>query len=292
MELFIQQVLAGLANGAIYALMALAVVMIYQAIDHLNFAQGEMATFAAFIAWQMLAWGVPYWAAFAAAVVVSFIGGVAVDRILFRPIHNASVLAQLVAFIGLFSILNSADGQIWNYTIKTFPTPFGMTPLFGAHLINTHDAGMIVVTVIMLGLLYVFFRGSRLGLAMRAAAANPESARLVGIRVGWMIALGWGMSSAIGAVGGMLIAPIVYLEPNMMFGVLLYGFAGAVLGGLTSPGGAVIGGFAVGVIENLSGTYIPYFGQEMKLTIALVVIVVVLLLRPAGMFGRVVVSRV
>jgi branched-chain amino acid transport system permease protein len=292
MELFIQQVLAGLANGAIYALMALAVVMIYQAIDHLNFAQGEMATFAAFIAWQMLAWGVPYWAAFAAAVVVSFIGGVAVDRILFRPIHNASVLAQLVAFIGLFSILNSADGQIWNYTIKTFPTPFGMTPLFGTHLINTHDAGMIVVTVIMLGLLYVFFRGSRLGLAMRAAAANPESARLVGIRVGWMIALGWGMSSAIGAVGGMLIAPIVYLEPNMMFGVLLYGFAGAVLGGLTSPGGAVIGGFAVGVIENLSGTYIPYFGQEMKLTIALVVIVVVLLLRPAGMFGRVVVSRV
>jgi branched-chain amino acid transport system permease protein len=292
MELFIQQVLAGLANGAIYALMALAVVMIYQAIDHLNFAQGEMATFAAFIAWQMLAWGVPYWAAFAAAVVVSFIGGVAVDRILFRPIHNASVLAQLVAFIGLFSILNSADGQIWNYTIKTFPTPFGMAPLFGTHLINTHDAGMIVVTVIMLGLLYVFFRGSRLGLAMRAAAANPESARLVGIRVGWMIALGWGMSSAIGAVGGMLIAPIVYLEPNMMFGVLLYGFAGAVLGGLTSPGGAVIGGFAVGVIENLSGTYIPYFGQEMKLTIALVVIVVVLLLRPAGMFGRVVVSRV
>jgi branched-chain amino acid transport system permease protein len=292
MQLFIQQVLAGLASGAIYALMALAVVMIYQAIDHLNFAQGEMAMFSTFIAWQMIAWGFPYWAAFAIAVAVSFVAGVAIDRILFRPIQNASILAQLVAFIGLFSILNSSAGEIWNFTIKTFPTPFGRAPLFGEHLISTHDAGMIAVTLVILGLLYVFFRGSRLGLAMRAAAANPESARLVGIRVGWMIALGWGMSAAIGAVAGMLIAPVVYLEPNMMFGVLLYGFAGAVLGGLTSPGGAVIGGFAMGVIENLSGTYVPYFGQEMKLTIALVLIVAVLLVRPAGVFGRAVVSRV
>ncbi len=151
---------------------------------------------------------------------------------------------------------------------------------------------MIGVTLVMLGLLYLFFRGSRLGLAMRAAAANPELARLVGIRVGWMIALGWGMSAAIGAVAGMLIAPIVFLEPNMMLGVLLYGFAGAVLGGLSSPGGAVVGGFAVGVIENLAGTFIPYVGREMKLTLALIVIVAVLMVRPAGIFGRVVVSRV
>ena len=128
---------------------------------------------------------------------------------------------------------------------------------------------MIGVTALMLGLLYLFFRGTRLGLAMRAAAANPESARLVGIRVGWMTALGWGMAAAIGAVAGMLIAPVVFLEPNMMFGVLLYGFAGAVLGGLTSPAGAVLGGFAVGVIENLAGTFIPYVGRDLKLTIAL-----------------------
>jgi branched-chain amino acid transport system permease protein len=151
---------------------------------------------------------------------------------------------------------------------------------------------MIAITAVILALLYLFFRGSRLGLAMRAAAANPESARLVGIRVGWMIALGWGMSAAIGAVAGMLIAPVVYLEPNMMGGVLLYGFAGAVLGGMTSPGGAVLGGFAVGVIENLAGAFIPYFGRELKLTIALIVIVAVLLVRPSGIFGRRVVSRV
>jgi len=292
MELLLQQVLAGLANGAIYALMALAVVMIYQAIDHLNFAQGEMATFSAFIAWQLIAWDQPYWLAFAVAVIASFVGGIVIERILFRPIHNAPILSQLVAFIALFSILNSTDGEIWNFTIKTFPTPFGREPLFGSRLISTHEAGMIGVTLVILGLLYLFFRGSRLGLAMRAAAANPDSARLVGIRVGWMIALGWGMSSAIGAVAGMLIAPVVYLEPNMMLGVLLYGFTGAVLGGMTSPGGAVAGGFIVGVIENLAGTFIPYFGRELKLTIALVLITAVLLVRPSGLFGRAVVSRV
>jgi branched-chain amino acid transport system permease protein len=292
MELLLQQVLAGLATGAIYACMALAVVMIFQAIDHLNFAQGEMAMFSTFIAWQLIQWGIPYWETFVLVVAISFAAGVAIERVLFRPIHNAPVLTQLVAFIALFGILNSSAGEIWNFTIKEFPTPFGRGPLFGGHLISTHDAGMIGVTLAILILLYLFFRGSRLGLAMRAAAANPDSARLVGIRVGWMIALGWGMSAAIGAVAGMLIAPVVFLEPNMMLGVLLYGFAGAVLGGLSSPGGAVLGGFAVGVIENVAGAFIPYFGRELKLTIALIVIVSVLLVRPSGLFGRSVVSRV
>src|ERR1700753_1001991 len=251
MELFINQVLAGIATGAIYACMALAVVMIYQAIDHLNFAQGEMAMFSTFLGWQMLQWGWPYWVAFIGAVALSFVGVATMKRILLKPIQNAPILSQLAAFIALYGILNSSAGWIWDFNIKTFPTPFGSAPLFGEPLISTHQAGMIGVTLLMLGLLYLFFRGSRLGLAMRAAATNPESARLVGIRVGWMIALGWGMSAAIGAVAGMLIAPVVFLEPNMMLGVLLYGFAGAVLGGLTSPAGAVAGGFAVGVIENL-----------------------------------------
>lgn len=292
MELFLQQVLAGLATGAIYALMALAVVMIYQAIDHLNFAQGEMAMFSTFIAWQLIQWDQPYWVAFAAAIVLSFLGGIAIERVLFRPRHNAPILSHLVAFIALFSILNSLAGFIWDFNIKTFPTPFGNKPLFGESLIGTHQAGMIAVTVAMLALLYLFFRGTRLGLAMRAAAANPQSARLVGIRVGWMTALGWGLAAAIGAVAGMLIAPVVFLEPNMMLGVLLYGFAGAVLGGLSSPGGAVLGGFAVGVIENLAGAFIPYVGRELKLTIALLLIVAVLMMRPSGIFGRQVVTRV
>jgi branched-chain amino acid transport system permease protein len=235
-------------------------------------------------------WGQPYWLAFAASVVLSFLGGVLIERVLFKPIHNAPVLSSLVAFIALFSILNSLAGFIWDFNIKPFPTPFGNKPLLGA-LIGTHQAGMIAVTLGMLGLLYLFFRGTRLGLAMRAPAANPGS-RLVGIRVGWMTALGWGMAASIGAVAGMLIAPVVFLEPNMMLGVLLYGFAGAVLGGLTSPGGAVFGGFAVGVIENLAGAFIPYVGRELKLTIALILIVAVLMVRPSGIFGRRLVSRV
>ena len=292
MELLLQQVMAGLATGGIYALMALAVVMIYQAIDHLNFAQGEMAMFSTFIAWQLMQWGQPYWVAFAIAVAVSFLGGVAIERILFRPIHNAPILSSIVAFIALFSILNSGAGYLFDYTIKEFPTPFGNKPFLGSALIGTHQAGMIAVSLGMLALLYLFFRGTRLGLAMRAAAANPESARLVGIRVGWMTALGWGMAAAIGAVAGVLIAPVVFLEPNMMLGVLLYGFAGAVLGGLTSPGGAVFGGCAMGIIENLAGTFIPYVGRVLKLTIALVLIVAVLMVRPSGIFGRRSVVRV
>ena len=291
MDLLLTQIFAGLATGGIYACMALAVVMIYQAIDHLNFAQGEMAMFSTFIAWQLIQWGLPYWLAFLAAAAVSFAGGIVIERVLFKPLHNASILSNLVGFIALFSILNSGAGYLWDYTIKTFPTPFGHTNLFGG-LIDTHEAGMIGVTAVLLFFLYAFFRFTRLGLAMRAAAANPESARLVGIRVGWMTALGWAMAAAVGAVAGMMIAPVVFLEPNMMLGVLLYGFAGAVLGGLTSPLGAVIGGFLVGIIENLAGTFVPYFGRELKLSLALIVIVAVLMFRPSGIFGRSVVSRV
>src|SRR6266849_4278560 len=205
MELFLHQVLAGIATGGIYACMALAIVMIYQAIDHLNFAQGEMAMFSTFIAWQLIQWDQPYWVAFIAAVGLSFLGGVLIELVLFRPIHNAPLLRNLVAFIALFSILNSLAGFIWDFNLKTFPSPFGNKPLFGEGLIGTHEAGMIGVTVLLLLCLYGFFRGTRLGLAMRAAAANPESARLVGIRVGWMTALGWGMAAAIGAVAGVRI---------------------------------------------------------------------------------------
>ena len=290
MELFTNQVLAGIATGAIYAYMALAVVMIYQAIDHLNFAQGEMAMFSTFIGWQLITWGLPYWVAFVLAVAASFVGGVFIERVLFRPIHNAPILSQIVAFIALFSILNSSAGQIWDFTIKSFPTPFGHAPLFGSHLIDTHEAGMIGVTLAMLGLLYLFFRGTRLGLAMRAAAFNPVSSRLVGIRVGWMLALGWGLAAAIGAVAGMMVAPIVYLDPNMMAGILLYAFAGALLGGIDNPLGAVLGGFAVGIIENLAGAYLV--GTELKLTVALIIIVAVLVVKPSGLLGRTVLSRV
>jgi branched-chain amino acid transport system permease protein len=290
MDLFLQQVMSGLATGAIYAGIALAVVMIYQAIDHFNFAQGEMAMFSTYIAWSLIDAGVPYWIAFFITVIVSFIGGLAIERIVFAPIRNAPVLSHIIVFVGLLLIFNSVAGWIWDFTIKPFPSPFPEGSFGG--LIGMHEVGMIAVTLIMLLLLYVFFRFTRVGLAMRAAAQNPESARLVGVRVGWMLALGWGMAAAIGAVAGMLIAPIVFLDPNMMLGTLIYGFAGAILGGLTSPAGAVVGGFLIGILENLAGAYVPFIGSELKLTVALAVIIVVLLVKPGGLFGSVAVKRV
>ncbi len=292
MELFLHQFLAGLATGGIYALMALAIVMIYQAIDSLNFAQGEMAMFSTFIAWQLLQWKFPFWAAFFLTIAIAFVGGFVIERVVFKPLRHAHQLAHVVVFIALFAIINSMAGFLWDFSIKNFPSPFGSHALFGQRLISAHDAGMIGVTLLILVLLYFFFRYTRVGLSMRAAAANPESARLVGVRVGRMVALGWGMAAAIGSVAGMLIAPVVFLEPNMMNSILLYGFAGAVVGGLTSPGGAVIGGFAVGVIENLAGTFVPYVGRELKLSIALVLIVAVLTVKPSGLFGERIINRV
>ncbi|RBP09891.1 amino acid/amide ABC transporter membrane protein 1 (HAAT family) [Roseiarcus fermentans] len=292
MDLFIHQVIAGFATGGIYACMALAVVMIYQAIHHLNFAQGEMAMFSTYLGWQLLAWGAPYWAVFPLVMAISFAGGLAIERIVVRPIENAPVLSHVVIFIALFAIFNSAAGFIWGFTIKPVPSPFGEGALYPGAPIGKHQAGMLVVTMIVLSLLWAFFRFTRVGLSMRAASVNPESARLVGVRVSLMNGLGWGMASAIGALAGLLIAPVVFLEPNMMLSILLYGFAGAVLGGLSSPLGAVLGGFIVGIVENLAGTYIPVIGGELKLSIALFLIVAVLLVKPAGLLGRRTVQRV
>jgi len=288
MEAVLLQVLAGLATGGIYASLALALVMIYQATHLVNFAQGEMAMFATYIAWSLINAGMPYWAAFLLTVLIAFVLGVLIERILIRPVENAPVLAVVVVFIGLLVILNSIAGWIYTYTIKSFPSPFPAS--LGIRYMSPHQVGALLVTLVVLALLYVFFRFTPLGLAMRAAAENPVSSRLVGIRVGWMLALGWGLAAAVGAVAGMMVAPIVYLDPNMMSGILLYAFAAALLGGIDSPGGAVVGGLVVGVLENLLGAFV--IGNELKLVVALVLIVGVLLVRPSGFFGTVQVSRV
>jgi branched-chain amino acid transport system permease protein len=195
----------------------------------------------------------------------------------------------VIVFIGLLVIFNSVAGWIFSYTIKPFPSPFPSQPLFGNRYISSHELGSMTVTLMVLALVFVFFRFTPLGLAMRAAAQNPVSSRLVGVRVGWMLALGWGLAAAIGAIAGMMVAPVVFLEPNMMGGILLYAFAAALLGGIDSPGGAVVGGFIVGVLENVVGVYL---GTELKLTVALIVIVTVLVLKPSGLFGKVHVARV
>lgn len=290
MNAFLHQLLAGLATGGIYASVALALVMIYQATHHINFAQGEMAMFSTFIAWSLMQAGLPYWAAFAATVALSFVLAAVVEFAVIRPMHDKPVLSVVVVFIGLLVIFHSLAGWLFGYTIKQFPSPFPSDAWFGSAMMSAHEVGAIGVTLAVVALLFGFFRFTPLGLAMRAAAQNAASSRLVGINVGRMLMLGWGLAGAIGAVAGMMVAPVVFLDPNMMTGVLLYAFAGALIGGIDNPVGAVLGGFIVGVLENLIGTYVV--GTELKLSVALALIVGVLIVKPSGLLGRHIVVRV
>ncbi|HTP74081.1 MAG TPA: branched-chain amino acid ABC transporter permease [Burkholderiaceae bacterium] len=290
MEAFLHQIFSGLANGCIYGSVALALVMIYQATHHLNFAQGEMATFSTFIAWALIQRGMPYWVAFALTFGISFAAGLLIQRVILRPVEKAPVLTNVNVFIGLLLIFNALSGWIFDHTVKAFPSPFPQESFLKTAYFSAHEMGSFLVMLAVLFSLYAFFRFTPVGLAMRAAAQNPESARLVGIRVSWMLALGWGFAAAIGSVAGMMVAPSVFLDPNMMAGILLYGFASALLGGVDNPWGAVIGGMIVGVLENLLGAYV--IGTELKLTVALVLIVGTLTLMPSGLFGKRVVTRV
>lgn len=293
MDIFLQQVVSGLATGSIYASLALALVMIYQATDVVNFAQGEMAMFSTYLAWSMLQAGLPYWVAFLGTVAFAFVGGVVIERVVIRPVENAPILSIVIVTLGLLVIFNSVAGWIWTYIQKPFPTPFPSQPVhLGAITVGAHDVGEFAVTLVMLIVLFLFFRYTPLGLAMRAAAQNPVSSRLAGIRVSRMLALGWGLAALFGSVAGLMVAPIVTLDPSMMGGIQIYAFAAATLGGFTSPVGAVLGGFIVGVTENLVGTYVKFIGTELKLTVALGIIIVVLLVKPSGLFGRAVVRRV
>jgi len=293
MDILIQQVMSGLATGGIYASLALALVMIYQATDVVNFAQGEMAMFATYLAWTFMNAGVSYWTAFVLTLAIAFVGGVVIQRVIIRPVENKPILTIVIVTLGLLVILNSMAGWIWTYLQKPFPSPFPREPIrVGTVVFGTHDLGEIAITLVMLALLFMFFRFTPLGLAMRAAAQNPLSSRLAGIRVSWMLALGWGLAATFGAVAGIMVAPILTLDPNMMGGIQIYAFAAATLGGFGSPVGAVVGGFLVGVVENLVGTYVSFIGTELKLTVALAMIIVVLLVKPSGLFGRTHVRRV
>jgi branched-chain amino acid transport system permease protein len=290
MEAFVGQLLGGLASGGIYASLALALVMIYQATHHVNFAQGEMAMFSTYLAWAMVQAGLPYWVAFVATMAVSFALGAVLQLLLIGPMHRAPVFSVVVVSIGLLVVFHSLAGWLFGYNIQQFPSPFPSDAWYGGRFMSPHQVGGIAVTLAVVGLLWAFFRFTSVGLALRAAAENPISSRLVGVPVSRMLMLGWGLAAAIGSVAGMMVAPVTYLDPGMMTGVLLYAFAGALLGGITSPAGAVLGGFVVGVAESLLGSYVV--GTELRLSVALALIVAVLVVRPAGLLGRRVVVRV
>ena len=289
-EGLLDQAISGLANGAIYASVALALVMIYTTTDHINFAQGEMALFSTYLGWALINAGMPYWGAFGATIAVSMVIGAVIERILIRPTEGQSMLALIIVFIGLMTFLNSLAGLLFGYETKSMPSPFDSQIWKVSSHVAPHQLGMLAVIGPMLLLVYLFFRFTRLGLQMRAAAQNPLSSRLVGVNVGAMLCLGWALAAGIGAVAGMLTAPMVYLEPSMMSGIVIYAFAGALLGGITNPWGAVAGGFLLGLIETLAGAYVV--GTDLRLTVALIVIVTVLLVKPNGLFGRSIVVRV
>jgi branched-chain amino acid transport system permease protein len=290
---FAQQIAAGVREGAIYAGLALAIVIIYRSTRVINFAQGEMATFTTFIAWSLQNRGLSFWAAFPIVLAIAFTGGVAIERVLIRPVESAPVLTIVIITLGLALLLNGLMNIIWGGATREFHGPFSTRTIdVGGVPISVQDIGIVVVSIVLVAVLALFFRYTKLGLALRAAAVNPDSSRLVGVRVGWMLALGWGIAAVLGAVAGMMIAPVVFLDPNMMQTILLYAFAAAVLGGLDSPIGAVVGGIVLGLTITLLGRYVGFIGSTLKLPVALLLILVLLLVRPGGLFGKVAVRRV
>ena len=290
---FLQQVVAGLASGGIYASLALALVLIYRTTRVVNFAQGEMAMFTTFIAWTLMDHGVSFWPAFLLTLAIAFVGGLAIERVVIRPVEGAPILTVVIVTIGLALLLNGLASALWGSEVKSFESAFSTRAVeIGGVAVSVQDIGVIVVSLVIVLVLWLFFRFTKLGLALRAAAVNPDESRLVGVRVGWMLALGWGLAAVLGAVAGMLVAPTVFLEPNMMRAILLYAFAAAVLGGMDSAIGAVVGGLAFGVIQNLVETYIDWIGATLRLPVALAVLLLVLLIRPQGLFGHAEVRRV
>jgi branched-chain amino acid transport system permease protein len=292
-DIFAQQTVAGLSQGAIFASLALALVLIYRATEVINFAQGEMGMATTYFAYQLTLWHVTYWLAFFLTLVVAFLLGVVVYGVLIRPVQHRSVIALVIVTVGLFILIDGLVTWKWGADLKFMQAPFGNQVYHaGGVSFSRQDLGVLFVSILSVILLWVLFRFTKLGLAMRAAALRPAAAALVGVRVDWMLAVGWGLAAVLGAVAGLMTEPTQFLQPAMMQAILIYAFAAAVLGGLESPAGSVVGGLALGVFLNLVGQYVGLATSELRLPIAFAVLLVVLLLKPAGLFGRKQVRRV
>jgi branched-chain amino acid transport system permease protein len=292
MEKFIQVIVDGWATGSLYGALAIAVVLIYRATGIVNFAQGELAMFSTFIAWALMEAGLPMSLAILGTLVLSFLGGMLIERVIIRPVEGGEVLTLVIVTLGLYILVNSLAGWIWGFGNRAFPSLFGDGSIDVAGVgISVESIGIVAVLIALVGILFAVFRHTKVGLAMRAVAMNPESSRLHGISVGRTLMIGWGVASLVGALAGVLIAPRLFLDVNFMGAVLIYSFAAATLGGFDSPFGALLGGWIVGIAENLAGTYVDFIGSDLKILVPLAVILVVLLFRPTGLFGSPEVAR-
>jgi branched-chain amino acid transport system permease protein len=275
-NIFAQQTVAGLAQGAIFGSLALALVLIYRATEVINFAQGELAMATTFFL----------------TLLIAFALGAVLQIVFIRPIQH-SVIAVVIVTVGMFILIDGLVTWKWGADLKFMQAPFGNAVYHGGGVaFSRQDIGVLLVSILSVILLWVLFQFTKVGLAMRAAALRPAAAALVGVRVNWMLAIGWGLAAVLGAVAGLMTEPTTFLQPTMMQAILLYAFAAAVLGGLESPAGAVIGGLALGVFLNLIGQYVGFATSELRLPIAFAVLLIVLLIKPTGLFGRRQVRRV
>lgn len=296
MELLIARIIDGFNNGVVYGFLALALVCVYRGTGHLNLAQGEMAMFSAFTAYALHAAGLPVVLAILGTVVIGFVFGGAVERVLIRPLGHGADYSILLVTIGLFLMLNAGAGVIWGGDPLPFPNAVPSAPddyisFFGTRL-RYQQLLIAGVLLVVMTALFALFKYTRLGLAMRVTASNPDSAKLLGMRVNQINALGWGLAAGVGALIGALIAPSTTLTTGMMFNFLIYAAAAATLGGFDSPGGAVLAGILLGVVENLIASYVDWVGSDLKQAVALVILLGVLMVRPTGLFGTMKVERV
>lgn len=302
MGLFLQRLFDGLELGAIYAVVAVALVLIFKATTLINFAQGELAMFGAFIAYVLsVEQGLPIGIAIIIAMVFSAILGMVIERVLIRPFDPTDHLPVVLITLGIFLILNAIAGQIWNYQPRAFPSMFPKGPddyfsIGGARLFYT-SLGVWGMLALMMFALYLILNKTKIGLAFRAVSSNTDSARLVGIRTGRTLMFGWALACAFGTLGASLVAPRLFIQPNMMGALLIFSFSAAALGGLDSLPGAVIGGIMIGTIQSLLVGYLAdwkplEFLRNLGLAVAFLIILVVLMFKPSGLFGTSRVERV
>jgi branched-chain amino acid transport system permease protein len=293
MGTFIQLVIDGLSTGSIYAALALAIVLVNQATGLINFAQGGMAVLSAYVAWALYGWGVPIIAAILGAIVFSFLLGAVIERYLIRRFEGGDPDTAVVVTIGLLTLITGICAWIWTYNNRLFPSLFPLeTVQFAGAVISVRSLGTFIVIVAMMGVLQALFIGTKLGLALRAVAINPHSSAFSGLPVGRLLMVGWGLAAVLGAVAGVLVAPQLTLTPGMMDSALVYALAACILGGLSSPVGVVVAAWLIGVLENLAAVYVPFIGHDLKIAVPFILIFVVLILRPQGLFGRKAVVRV